>query len=153
MQTSSHTLDRLGVAFDDPHAVANAGLLLPATLAQRLELKELIDGHLDLGAAPGRAKVGSKAMTLIHAMLAGGDSIADADVLRAGATQEVLGHAVLAPSTLGAFLRSFTFGHVRQLDAVSREALARAWAAGFGSGAAEYLIDMDSTICETFGLS
>lgn len=152
MQTSSHTLDRLGVAFDDPHAVANAGLLLPATLAQHLKLKELIEGHLDLGSAPGRANVGSKAMTLIHAMLAGGDSLADAEVLRAGATQEVLGHAILAPSTLGTFLRSFTFGHVRQLDAVSREALARAWAAGLGPGAAEYLIDMDSTICEAFGL-
>ena len=140
------------VAFDDPLAVVNAGLLLPATLAQHLGLQELIEGHPDLGTAPGRANVGPKAMTLIHPMLAGGDSIADGDVLRAGATQEVLGHAVLAPSTLGTFLRSFTFGHVRQLDAVSREALARAWAAGLGPGAAEYLIDMDSTICEAFGL-
>ncbi|MGH7642195.1 MAG: IS1380 family transposase [Candidatus Dormibacteria bacterium] len=152
MQPSSHTLDRLGVAFDDPHAVANAGLLLPATLAQHLGLRQLIERQLDLGEAPGRANVGHKALTLVHAMLAGGDSIADCDVLRSGASQAVLGHAVLAPSTLGTFLRSFTYGHVRQLDAVSREALRRAWAAGAGPQDREFTMDMDSTICETYGL-
>jgi len=55
-------------------------------------------------------------MTLIHSALVGGDSIDDADALRAGSTQAVLGHAVAAPSTLGTFLRSFTWGHARQLD-------------------------------------
>ena len=64
-------------------------------------------------------------MTLIHSALAGGDSIDDADALRAGDTQAVLGHVVLAPSTLGTFLRSFTWGHARQLDVVSGELLAR----------------------------
>ncbi|MGH7639300.1 MAG: IS1380 family transposase [Candidatus Dormibacteria bacterium] len=152
MHPSSHTLDRLGVAFDDPHLVANAGLLLPATLAQQLGLRQLIQRQLDLGAAPGRANVGHKAMTVIHALLAGGDSIEDAEVLRAGASQVVLGHAVLAPSTLGTFLRSFTFGHVRQLDAISREALSRAWGAGAGPGDSEFKIDLDSTICETYGV-
>ena len=151
MPSSSHTLDRLAVTFDDPHAVANAGLLLPASLAQHLGLRELIEGGLDLGEAPGRANVGHKAMTLIHTMLAGGDSIDDAEVLRAGASQAVLGHAVLAPSTLGTFLRSFTFGHVRQLDQISREALARAWGAGAGPGEEEFKIDLDSTICEAYG--
>lgn len=101
MKTSSHTLDRLGVAFDDPHAVANAGLLLPATLAQRLGLKEPIEDRLDLGKAPGRAHVGDKGMTLVHSLLAGGDSIADADVHRSGASQGVLGHGVLAPPLWG----------------------------------------------------
>ena len=76
-----------------------------------------MEEHLDLGDAPGRANVGPKSMSLIHSMLAGGDSIDDTNVLRAGATQEVLGHAVLAPSTLATFPRSFTVGHVRQLDA------------------------------------
>jgi hypothetical protein len=64
----------------------------------------------------------------------------------------VLGFLVKAPSTLGTFLRSFRWGHVRQLDRVSRELLARAWAAGAGPGAAPFTIDLDSTICETYGL-
>jgi hypothetical protein len=91
-------------------------------------------------------------MTLIHSALAGGDSIDDADALRAGETQAVLGHTVLAPSTLGTFLRSFTWGHVRQLDVVSGELLKRAWAAGAGPGADPFTIDVDSSIHETYGL-
>ena len=106
---SSHSLDRLDVTFDDDHAVADAGLVLPATLAQHLGLRELFDAHVKLGSAPGRANVGLKAMTLIHSALAGGDSIDDADALRAGATEGVLGHRLRAPSTLGTFLRSFTW--------------------------------------------
>ena len=62
---SSHSLDRLETAFDDDRLVANAGLLLPATLAQHLGLQQLVDAHLDLGAAPGRANVGDKLLTLI----------------------------------------------------------------------------------------
>ena len=122
---SSHSLDRLETAFDDDRLVANAGLLLPATLAQHLGLQQLVDAHLDLGAAPGRANVGDKLLTLIASALAGGDCIDDADALRAGGTASVLGCAVKAPSTLGTFLRSFRWGHVRQLDRVTRELLAR----------------------------
>ena len=115
--------------------MANAGLLLPATLAQHLELGELVDYHLDLGSAPGRANTGDKMMTLVASALAGGDCIDDADALRTGATARTLGGTVKAPSTLGTFLRSFRWGHVRQLDRVSRELLARAWAAaGAGLG-------------------
>ena len=153
MPSSCHSLDRFDVTFDDEHLVANAGLMLPATLAQHLGLRELFDEHVDLGDALGRANVGHKAMTLIHSALAGGDSIDDADVLRAGDTQAVLGHAVLAPSTLGTFLRSFSWGHARQLDKVAGELLARAWAAGAGPGEAPVTIDVDSTICETYGLA
>ena len=87
-----------------------------------------------MGDAPGRANVGDKAMTLIHSALAGGDSIDDADALRCGATKAVLGHAVAAPSTLGTFLRSFSWGHARQLDKVSAQLLKRAFAAGAGPG-------------------
>jgi hypothetical protein len=107
---SCHSLDAVEVTFSDEHLVANAGLVLPATLAQHLGLLGLFSEHLDLGDAPGRANVGPKAMTLIHSALAGSDSIDDADALRAGETQAVLGHAVLAPSTLGTFLRSLTYG-------------------------------------------
>jgi hypothetical protein len=150
---SSHSLDRLDVMFDDDHAVADAGLVLPATLAQHLGLRALFDECVDLGDAPGRANVGHKAMTLIHSALADGDCIDDADALRAGATAAVLGHAVLAPSTLGTFLRSFTWGHARQLDRVSAGLLGRAWAAGAGPGDQPVTIDVDSTICETYGLA
>ncbi|MGQ0825492.1 MAG: IS1380 family transposase [Actinomycetota bacterium] len=150
---SLHSLDRLDVMFDDEHAVAGAGLMLPATLAQHLELRALLHETVDLGDAPGRANVGHKAMTLISSALAGGDCIDDADVLRAGDTEAVLGHGVLAPSTLGTFLRSFTWGHARQLDRVSGELLTRAWAAGAGPGDAPVTVDVDSTICETYGLA
>jgi hypothetical protein len=141
------------VAFDDDRLVADAGLLLPATLAAHLGLKALVEGHLDLGAAAGRAHPGDKLLTLVMSALAGGDCIDDADALRAGGTGRVLGHVVKAASTLGTFLRSFRWGHVRQLDRVSRELLARAWAAGAGPGADPLTIDLDSTICETYGLA
>jgi Transposase DDE domain group 1 len=149
---SSHSLDRLDTAFDDERLVADAGLLLPATLADHLGLRELVETHLDLGAAPGRANVGDKLLTLVMSALAGGDCIDDAAALRAGGTAGVLGFAVKAASTLGTFLRSFRWGHVRQLDRVSRELLGRAWAAGAGPGADPFTIDLDSTICETYGL-
>ena len=145
--------DRIHVAFDDHRLVANAGLILPATLGRHLGLPELVDRHLDLGRAPGRANTGDKVMTLVASALAGGDCIDDADALRAGGTARVLGCVVKAPSTLGTFLRSFRWGHVRQLDRVSRELLARAWAAEAGPGDAPFTIDLDSTICKTYPLT
>ena len=145
--------DRIQIAFDDHRLVANAGLLLPVTPARHLGLRELVDRHLDLGDAPGRANTGDKMLTLVASGLAGGDCIDDADVLRTGGTTGAIGCAVKAPSTLGTFLRSFRWGHVRQLDRVSRELLARAWAAGAGPGDGPLTIDLDSTICETYGLA
>jgi Transposase DDE domain group 1 len=150
---SSHSLDRLDVAFDDDRLVADAGLLVPATLAQRLGLRALVEKYLHLGPAAGRANVGDKFLTLVMSALAGGDCIDDANALRASGTARVLGHAVKAASTLGTFLRSFRWGHVRQLDRVSRELLARAFAAGAGPGSEPFTIDLDSTICETYGLA
>ncbi len=145
--------DRIRILFDDHRLVANAGLILPATLALRLGLPQLLRKHLDLGGAPGRANTDDKMMTLVASALAGGDCIDDADVLRAGGTARVLGFTAKAPSTLGTFLRSFRWGHVRQLDRVSRELLARVWKAGAGPGDAPFTIDLDSTICETYGLA
>ena len=145
--------DRIRIAFDDPRLVANAGLMLPATLALHLGLGELVDRHLDLGDTLGRANTGDKLMTLVASALAGGDCIDDADALRSGGTASVLGCVVKAPSTLGTFLRSFRWGHVRQLDRVSRELLARAWTTGDGPGDGPLTIDLDSTICETYGLN
>ena len=145
--------DRIRIAFDDHRLVANAGLILPSTLALHLGLPQLVDRRLDLGHATGRANTGDKMMTLVASALAGGDCINDADALRAGGTARVLGFTAKAPSTLGAFLRSFRWGHVRQLDRVSRELLALAWAAGAGPGDGPLTIDLDSTICETYGLA
>ena len=88
--------DRIQIAFDDHRLVANAGLILPATLALRLGLPQLLRKHLDLGGAPGRANTGDKMMTLVASALAGGDCIDDADVLRAGGTARVLGFTAKA---------------------------------------------------------
>ena len=144
-------LDRLRVEFDDERAVANAGLLLPATVAGRLEIEQLVAETVDLGDRPGAARPGPKVLTLCHAMLLGADSIDGCDVLRTGRTGLVTGHRVLAPSTLGTFLRSFTFGHVRQLDRVLAETLRRAWQAGAGPGEERLTVDLDSFVGEVHG--
>ena len=150
---ASHKLQRLSVTFDDPNLVANAGLSLTATLAQRLGVREVVDARVDLSGRVGGANPGVKAMTVVSALLAGAEWIDDVDVLRASASATVLGHEVRAPSTIGTWLRSFTWGHVRQLDAAAGAVLTRAWALGAGPGRDEPLtIDLDSTHCETYGL-
>ncbi len=146
-------LDCICAVFDDHRLVANAGLILPVMLAHHLGLGELADRHVDLGDAPGRANAGDKLLTLVASALAGGDCIDDADALRAGGTGAAIGCVVKAPSTLGTFLRSFRWGHVRQLDRVSRELLAGAWSAGAGPSDDPLTIDLDSTVCETYGLA
>ena len=70
---SSHSLDRVDTAFDDDRLVADAGLLLPATLAAHLGLRGLVDEHVSLGDRPGRANVGDKLLSLVMSVLAGGD--------------------------------------------------------------------------------
>ena len=105
--------NRIQIAFDDHRLLDNAGLILPVTLAHHLGLGELVDRHLDLGQSPGRANAGDKMLTLVASALVGGDCIDDADALRAGSTERVLGCVVKAPSTLGTFLRSFRRGRKR----------------------------------------
>ena len=144
--------DRIHVAFDDHRLVANAGLILQVTLAHHLGLGDLVDRHVDLGDSPGRANAGDKLLTLVASALAGGDCIDDADALRAGGTERVLGYVVKTPSTLGTFLGSIRWGHVRQLDRVSREFLAGAWGAGACPGDGPLIVDLYSTVCETYGL-
>jgi hypothetical protein len=149
----SHTPDRLDIVFDDGNLVAHASLALTSQLAARLGVRELVRErlHLDPG-IPGSANADLKAMTLISALLAGADCIDDVDLLRTGATASVIGQWIAAPSTIGTFLRAFTWGHARQLDAVSGELLVRAWKAGAGPGDAPFTFDIDSTICETYGV-
>ena len=150
----SRNLGTVRVAFDDERLVANAGLIAPAILAQRLGMKDLLDESIDLGDVAGHANPGVKAMTVIYGVLAGADSIDDCDVVRSGATAAVLGHRVAAPSTLGTFLRGFSWAHSRQLDSASAVMLTRAWAAGAGPAdtTAPFTIDVDSSIHETYGL-
>lgn len=148
--TSSH-LDRLAVSFDSPTLVSNAGLLLPAVLAERLGFSELVRKHVQLGAAAGAPNPGRKALTVAATLLAGGDCIDDADLLRKGNTEAVLGDAVMAPSTIGTYLRSFTTGHVRQLDAVFDDLLGRTWDAGAGPDLEQVTVDLDSSVLETYG--
>ena len=88
----------------------NADLLPLATLAKHLGLGELVDHHLDLDGAPGRANTGDKMLTLVASALAGGDCIDDADALRASGTACAIGCAVKAPSTPGTFLGTFRWG-------------------------------------------
>ena len=146
------SLDSLKVVFDEQRLVSDAGLLLTATLAERLGIQQLVNESVWLGyRVAGAALPGRKVMSLVHGMLAGADSIDQMNVLRAGSTGLVLGHRVMAPSTLGTFLRAFTFGHVRQLDHVLDQALVRAWESGAGPGELPLVIDIDSFIGEVHG--
>ncbi|MFP5580236.1 MAG: IS1380 family transposase [Acidimicrobiia bacterium] len=139
------------MTFDDETLIADAGLIVPATLMGRLGLERMVNETVRLGGRVGGALPGRKVLTLITAILAGATHIDHADRLRAGATQAVLPFRVMAPSTLGTFLRSFTFGHIRQLDRVIAETLRRAWSLGAGPGDAAVTIDVDSTICDVHG--
>jgi hypothetical protein len=151
VRSVSRGIDRIGVTFDEPSLVADAGLIVPATLMVRLGLESLVNQVVRLHGRVGGSHPGRKVLTLVSAILAGGSHIDHADRLRAGATQRVLPFRVMAPSTLGTFLRAFTFGHVRQLDAVIAEAIRRAWSLGAGPGGAPMTMDLDSTICEVHG--
>lgn len=145
-------VDAVKVRFDEDRLVSDAGLVLTATLADRLGLEGLVNESVWLGyGTPGAALPGRKVMTLVSGMLAGADSIDDMNLLRAGSTGLVLSHRVMAPSTLGTFLRAFTFGHVRQLDRVLDVALARAWEAGAGPADGPLVIDVDSFVGEVYG--
>ena len=151
MSGVSRAIDRIEVTFDDETLVADAGLMVPATLMLRLGLERLVNETVRLVGRVGGARPGRKVLTLVAAILTGASHIDHADRLRAGATQAVLPFRVMAPSTLGTFLRSFTFGHIRQLDRVIAETIRRAWSLGAGPDVAAMTIDLDSTICEVHG--
>ena len=145
-------LDGLRVEFDDERAVSDAGVMLVATLAGRLGVEALAGRLVRLRRdRPGAANTGRKVMALLFAMVLGADSIDDCEVLRAGRTRRLLGGWIPAPSTLGTFLRAFTFGHVRQLDRLLGEALVRAWRAGAGPGNGRLIVDVDSFVGEVCG--
>jgi len=156
----SHTLGRTSVAFDDPNLVSSAGLVPVLALAESAGLRDLADQHLSVPTDKG-ANAGLKVTSLVGGMVAGADSIDDMSLLRHGGMGRVFARAY-APSTLGSFLRAFTFGHVRQLDAIaSRFLIALAGLtrllgdpvrrAGAASDAGYALLDVDDTIVEVHG--
>jgi hypothetical protein len=145
-------LDGVRVCFDDERVVSDAGIALVAMLVGRLAIERLAGRLVRLRRdRAGAANAGRKVMALVYAMLLGADSIDDCELLRAGRVRRLLGGWLPAPSTLGTFLRAFTFGHVRQLDRVLAEALARAWRAGAGPGAERLVVDVDSFVDEVHG--
>src|SRR4051794_34198037 len=145
-------LDGLQVCFDDERVVSDAGVMLVATLCERLGIEALAGQVVRLRRdRPGAANAARKVMALLFAMVLGADSIDDTGVLRAGRTGRLLGGWIPAPSTLGTFLRAFTFGHVRQLDALLGRSLERAWKAGAGPGSDRLVIDVDSFVGEVCG--
>lgn len=147
----SHT-PRVGSAvFDEPNLLSAAGLVPVVGLAERAGLRELADEHLSVATDRG-ANAGLKVTSLVAGMVAGADSIDDMALLRHGGMGKIFSR-VYAPSTLGSFLRSFTFGHVRQLDAVASRLLAglaakTPVAAGVGG---HVLVYVDDTIVEVCG--
>jgi Transposase DDE domain group 1 len=117
-----HDLAKTHALFDDPNLVSRAGLVPLMALAQRCGLADLTAGHVRTG-LPAGVNADLKVACLVAGMAAGADSIDDMDVLRHGAMPVLFG-GVRAPSTLGSFLRSFTWGNARQLEKVHREFLA-----------------------------
>lgn len=155
----SHTLARTSVAFDDPNLVSSGGLVPVLALAESAGLRDLADEHLTVPTDKG-ANAGVKVASLVGGMVAGADSIDDMALLRHGGMGRIFARAY-APSTLGSFLRAFTFGHVRQLDAIaSRFLIALSGLTGRPGRPAVSdtdldvgyaLLDVDDTIIEVHG--
>jgi hypothetical protein len=147
----SHARRAMSVRFDDPNLVSCAGLAAVLALAARCDLAGLLTGRLRI-AARGGANATAKILALVAGMVAGADSIEDMDVLRHGGMGRLFTD-VRAPSTSGTFLRLFTFGHVRQLDAVAAALLARLAAATpiLPDVATVTFLDIDDTVRQTYG--
>lgn len=149
----SHACSSMSAAFDEPNLVVSAGLVPALALAESVGIGELARERLTVPGSAG-ANAGKKVMSLVAGMAAGADSIDDMGMLRHGAADVLFG-GMRAPSTLGTFLRAFTFGHVRQLDAVASRALVGlAGRTDLLPGIADgCLIDIDDTIDRVYGTS
>lgn len=149
----SHTLSATSARFDEPNLVSCAGLVPLMALAQKAGLRELGDEHLSVPTDKG-AHPGLKLASLVAGMAAGADSIDDMALLRHGAMGKVFDRPY-APSTLGSFLREFTFGHVRQADAIASRFLLNLAEhtdlLGGVSASGPVMIDIDDTIVEVHG--
>ena len=150
----SHTRSATSAVFDDPNLVSSAGLVPVLALADSVGLRRLAGEHLSVPGDKG-ANAGLKVASLVAGMVAGADSIDDMALLRHGGMGRVF-EGAYAPSTLGSFLRAFTFGHVRQLDAVASRFLTGLTAHAplvitGGDQGARMLVDVDDTIIEVHG--
>jgi hypothetical protein len=147
----SHARRAISVRFDDPNLVSCVGLVPVMALAQRSGLATLLAERLTI-AAKGGVNAAAKVLALIAGMVCGADSIDDMDLLRHGGMGRLF-DGIRAPSTLGTFLRAFTFGHVRQLDAVAAGLLARLAAATpvLPDAREVVLVDIDDTVRQTYG--
>jgi hypothetical protein len=139
------------VAFDDPSLVSDAGLVPAMELAESCDLHGLVGEHVRIDGHRG-ANPGGKIATLVAGMLTGADSIDDTDVLRQGGMPSLFG-GVYAPSTLGEFLRSFSHGHVRQLQAAARQFLVQLASRGslLPHAQAVAFLDVDSLLRRVYG--
>src|SRR5215218_9758697 len=148
-----HTPRSTSAVFDDPNLVSSAGLVPVVALARSAGLQDLADLHLSVPSDKG-ANAGLKVSSLVAGMVAGADSIDDMALLRHGGMGRVFANAY-APSTLGSFLRAFSFGHVRQLDAVAARFLtrlaSRAPLISPPSAGQRVMVDIDDTIIEVHG--
>jgi hypothetical protein len=147
----SHRSSSLSARFDEASLVSAAGLVPALGLAERAGLRALVDGHLTVPTDKG-AHAGSKVAALVAGMVAGADSIEDMDLLRHGGMARLFTRTY-APSTFGSFLRSFAFGHVRQLDAAAaRLVVSLAGQTPLLADAAQIAyLDVDDTIRATYG--
>src|SRR5690606_26778223 len=149
----SHSLPVVSATFDEPNLVSAAGLVPLMKLADRAGLERLGDEHLSVPGDKG-ANAGLKLSSLVAGMAAGADSIDDMALLRHGAMGKIF-HRPYAPSTLGSFLRSFTFGHVRQLDAIASRFLLslaeHSQLLGAREDAGPVMVDIDDTVVEVHG--
>ncbi|MDQ3710579.1 MAG: IS1380 family transposase [Actinomycetota bacterium] len=148
----SHTPRAVSAVFDDPNLVSSAGLVPVLALAESAGLRDLAGEHLSVPGDKG-ANAGLKVASLVAGMVAGADSIDDMALLRHGGMGRIFTGAY-APSTLGSFLRAFSFGHVRQLDAVASRLLTRLADHAplvTGDGGGQVLVDVDDTIIEVHG--
>lgn len=142
----------VGANFNDPNLIGSAGLVPIMQLARRAGLHTLADNYLSVPSDKG-ANAGAQVTSLVSGMVAGADSIDDVALMRHGAMGKVF-NDVRAPSTLGSFLRAFTFGHVRQLDAVATRLLNNLCDSTpmLGGQLEEpVLVDIDDTIIEVHG--
>ena len=141
----------VSAVFDDPNLVSCAGLVPALALAERCGLHELVTDTVTVS-GPGSANPGLKVPALVAGMVAGADSIDDMDVLRHGGMGRLFG-GVRAPSTLGSFLRTFRFGHVRQLDKAAAGLLVNlaAHTPLLRDADQMVLVDVDDTVKATYG--
>ena len=150
-----HTPARIAASFDDPNLVSAAGVVPVMRLAEDAGLSRLAGEHVTVPGDKG-ANAAGKLFSLIAGMVCGADSIDDMNLLRHGGMPSLFGR-VYAPSTLGSFLRAFTFGHVRQADAVASRFLQGLTAQASGllhaADGERVMIDIDDSVIGVYEVS